>query len=225
MSPLEVLKFLEDRNVEVLFFATFGSFGTDDWSEESDIDIFIVVRDVDDETLELLPRDKVDLIICNENTLEFALAPPFMIDLAFSNPLVDKIGLRDRCLRNLKSKNIVRWLLNRLKMHDSILSHMLRSPEKSTKICGSEAIKAINTIRLALSVISGRRISRSEIIRDIEENLKIDMAPFIQQFYAKKTREKSPEIPPEVCVNTLRKILEMVKLIIKKLENIRNTQI
>ena len=44
MKPHDIVKCLEKHGINVLFAAIFGSYGTEDWSPSSDIDIFIVIE-------------------------------------------------------------------------------------------------------------------------------------------------------------------------------------
>ena len=58
-----IMEYLRESNAEVLFLATFGSYGTEDWTEYSDIDIFIVVDTMISSIKKLRKKNNIDIII------------------------------------------------------------------------------------------------------------------------------------------------------------------
>jgi len=221
-----IMEYLRESNAEVLFLATFGSYGTEDWTEYSDIDIFIVVDTMISSIKKLRKKNNIDIIISTPQTLQFSLAPPFLIDLAFSEPIVDKIGLKERCLKQLRSTKVIRWLINRLRLYLRIIKHLMEHVNTAGRICGSESIETINILRLAWSVIKNRRVTRREIIRNIEQSLGITLESFIQQYYERKERGRlyRISIDSRCCSRVLNLLKKMINETIERLAQINSSK-
>jgi len=209
MRPDEIVKYLESQGIRVLFASTFGSYGTEDWSQESDIDIFIIVEPSDGKIN--LNINNVHMIVSTKKTMNYFLNPPFIIELAFSRPIIDKIGLREYCRRMLKDHSVMEWVLREIDSGLRIIDVILENPRGAERICGDEAMGIINILKWALSIIQNRRVTKKEIIRRVEKMTSEDLTPFVNQHRARKNRdEKKITIELEACRRVLLALKDML---------------
>ena len=206
MKPHDVIKYLENHGIKVLFASTFGSYGTEDWSPESDIDMFIIIESSNGKIN--LNLDNVHMIISTKETMNYFLNPPFIIELAFSKPIVDKIGLHEYCRNMLKDDSIVEWVLEEIISGLRIIDVILENSRGAERICGDEAIGIVNILKWALSLIENRRITKKEIVERVEKLASTSLAPFIDQHKARKNRSGRKII---VDLEACRRVLLVLK--------------
>jgi len=219
MRPSDVVKYLERHGIRVLFASIFGSYGTEDWSPESDIDMFIVIEPNDGKIN--LNMKNVHMIISTKETINYFLNTPFIIEIAFSRPIIDKIGLHEYCRRMLKDNSVVEWVLEEVDSGLRIIDVILENPRGAERICGDEAMGIINILKWALSVIWNRRVTKKEIIRRVEKLASTNLTPFINQHRARKNRDgKRITIEWEACRRVLLVLKNMLSGVKSILQNV-----
>ena len=158
---IKIINYLRERNVNVLFAAYIGSYGTEDWIEgSSDYDIFLVVSGNEKPRIPI--ENNVDLTIFTYDRIKSLRNCPIIIEIAYSKPLIDKIGLKKWCEQNI-TLNLVVKLLNRA---EEKLRSMINDPNSHMGACPILLYSCIIEILLVLSYINKRKVT----MKELEEN-------------------------------------------------------
>ncbi len=159
-----IVECLKKHGYNVLFAAYIGSRMRGDYVEGlSDYDVVVVVDKIREENIdECIPHD-VELILVPKEKINSFSGDPICVDIAFGTPYIDRIGLRERCLHNIKN-NVS---FSRIRDLEVIINKMLRSPEEYVDIVGLLIYPYLRELLSLLSVRRRRLVSRRELFGEI----------------------------------------------------------
>jgi len=215
-DPLtEILSYLQKKNVDIVFATYIGSYGTKDWIEgSSDYDIFLVVYG--DKKPKIPVGDDIDLTIITLDEIELLRNSPIIIEIAYSSPLIDKIGLKEWCKQNITIELIQRLLNN---VEEKLMS-MLRDPDSHIGACPIILYSCLREIMLILSYVCKRKVT----IKEIEERLTREYGVFpgelqrIKMYYNSiiKGSPKRSKINFRACIPVAEKLLDFLRSEVKQ---------
>jgi len=205
----EIINYLREKNIDVVFATYIGSYGTEDWIEgSSDYDIFLVVHS---NKKPIIPAsNNVDLIIMTYDKIESLRGSPMIIEIAYSSPLIDKIGLKEWCRQNITIELIQR-LLNSA---EEKLVSMLRYPNSHTGACPIILYSCLREIMLVLSYVNERKITIKEIEERLmrEYGIPLGVLQRIKMYYNSiiKGSKKCPKMNFQECILVAERLLDFL---------------
>ncbi|RLI78867.1 hypothetical protein DRP04_09675 [Archaeoglobales archaeon] len=161
----KIVECLKKHGYDVLFAAYIGSKMRGDFVEGlSDYDIVVVVDGIKRNNIDECIPQGVELILVPREKINWFSGGPLCVDIAFSTPYIDRIGLKEKCLRVIRDNASLSRVKDRLK---ATIDEVLRNPEEYVDVVGILIYPYLKRLLSLLSIKRGRLVSRQELFEEI----------------------------------------------------------